>query len=45
MKPIYDRIGVRYAGNRQTDPRIAEQINAKLQGAGRIVNIGAGTGS
>ena len=45
MKPIYDRIGVKYAGNRQTDPRIAEQINATLVGARRVVNIGAGTGS
>ena len=41
----YDRIGIGYAGGRRADPRIAEAIEAALDGAERIVNIGAGTGS
>lgn len=45
MKAIYDEIGNNYSVSRQTDPRIAEQLYAELQGATRIVNIGAGTGS
>lgn len=45
MKAIYDNIGINYSGTRRTDPRIAEQLYAELEGATRIVNIGAGTGS
>ncbi|MEM7533163.1 MAG: class I SAM-dependent methyltransferase [Chloroflexota bacterium] len=45
MNPIYDRIGINYAVTRCTDPKVAEQLYAELQGAARIVNIGAGTGS
>ncbi|MCB0184898.1 MAG: hypothetical protein KDE31_11565, partial [Caldilineaceae bacterium] len=45
MEPIYDSIGVNYAVTRCTDPTIAQQLYAALQGATRIVNIGAGTGS
>ena len=44
-KPIYDKIGVNYARQRQTDPRLLEQITTKLKGAKRILNIGAGAGS
>ncbi len=44
-KPIYDKIGVNYATQRQTDPRLLEQITTKLKGAKRILNIGAGAGS
>ena len=44
-QPIYDRIGIQYATKRQTDPRLAKQIHAKLVNAKNIVNIGAGTGS
>ena len=45
MKPIYDDIGTHYAATRCTDPDIAARIFAELDGATRIVNIGAGTGS
>jgi SAM-dependent methyltransferase len=41
----YDQIGIGYSQNRQTDPRIAEQLFAKVEGAERIINIGAGAGS
>ena len=42
---IYDAIGINYSVTRATDPKIAEPLYAELQGATRIVNIGAGTGS
>ena len=45
MDAIYDDIGVNYSVTRCTDPKIAGQLYSKLQGATRIVNIGAGTGS
>ena len=45
MDTIYDKIGVGYSVRRCTDPEIACQLNSALQGATRIVNIGAGTGS
>lgn len=45
MDPIYDNIGIDYSVTRRTDPKIAKQLYAELQGATRIVNIGAGTGS
>lgn len=45
MKAIYDDIGTNYSATRRTDPKIAKQLYAELQGATRIVNIGAGTGS
>jgi len=45
MNAIYDTIGVTYAVTRCTDPHIASQLYPELQGATRIVNIGAGTGS
>lgn len=45
MEAIYDEIGLNYSVTRCTDPKIAKQLYAELQGATRIVNIGAGTGS
>ncbi len=45
MKAIYDEIGIDYSVMRRTDPKIAEQLHTELEGATRIVNIGAGTGS
>ena len=45
MNAIYDNIGINYSVTRCTDPKIAEQLYAELEGATRIVNIGAGTGS
>ena len=45
MKAKYDTIGINYATQRKSDPRIAQQILEKLKGAQRIVNIGAGSGS
>jgi SAM-dependent methyltransferase len=44
-EPRYDRIGSGYAGPRQPDPRIAEQVRAALGDARRVVNVGAGAGS
>ena len=45
MKAKYDEIGINYSVKRGTDPKIAAQLNEKLLGATKIVNIGAGTGS
>ena len=45
MKAIYDDIGVNYSVTRCTDPKIARQLYSELQGASRIINVGAGTGS
>jgi len=45
VKAKYDEIGIEYASQRKSDPRIASQIFDKLDGAQRIVNIGAGSGS
>jgi SAM-dependent methyltransferase len=41
----YDDIGLGYTAFRQPDPRIAAQIWDAVGDAGRIVNVGAGTGS
>lgn len=41
----YDRIGAGYARHRRADPRIARQVSGALGDAGRVVNVGAGTGS
>lgn len=40
----YDAIGRTYSSTRQEDPRIAGQIHAAV-GDGRVLNVGAGTGS
>jgi SAM-dependent methyltransferase len=45
VEPIYDDIGINYSVRRCTDPKIANQLYLELEGAARIVNIGAGTGS
>ena len=42
---VYDRIGGGYARGRRADPRIAAALTAALGDAGRILNVGAGTGS
>lgn len=41
---LYDGIGTTYAATRRPDPRIAARIAAAV-GQGRVVNVGAGTGS
>lgn len=41
----YDAIGIDYARLRQSDPRIAAQINAALGDARSVLNVGAGSGS
>lgn len=41
----YDRLGHGYAGQRQTDPRIAAYINQALGDAQTVLNVGAGAGS
>jgi SAM-dependent methyltransferase len=43
--PLYNTIGKGYAGLRRPDPRIAAAINAALDDAASVVNIGAGAGS
>ena len=45
MNANYDDIGSNYSVTRCTDPKIAKQLYSELQGATRIVNIGAGSGS
>ena len=42
---LYARIGARYAGRRQTEPRLAARIHAALGDAATVLNVGAGTGS
>lgn len=44
-EPRYDRIGRVYAEHRRPDPRWARRIEASLEGARSVVNVGAGTGS
>lgn len=41
----YDRLGQKYSGHRQTDPRIAEYVYKELKDAKTILNVGAGAGS
>jgi SAM-dependent methyltransferase len=41
----YERIGRGYAGARREDPRVAAHVRAGLGPAGRVVNVGAGTGN
>ena len=46
MKTVkYDNIGIDYAKQRKSDPRIATQIFDRLKNATKVVNIGAGSGS
>jgi SAM-dependent methyltransferase len=42
---LYDVIGAGYRRTRRPDPRIQQAIEAALDDAGRVVNVGAGTGS
>jgi SAM-dependent methyltransferase len=42
---LYDEIGQRYSGLRQTEPRIAKLIWAALGDARTVINVGAGGGS
>ncbi len=44
-EPVYDTIGQGYTTNRRPEPRWVALIDSALAGAGRIVNVGAGTGS
>ena len=41
----YDKLGQKYSGHRQTDPRIAQYVFAALADAKTVLNVGAGTGS
>ncbi len=41
----YDKLGQKYSGYRQTDPRIAEYVTRALGDAKTILNVGAGAGS
>ena len=45
MSALYDTIGVDYSALRRPDPRIAAAIQAHLEGAASILNVGAGAGS
>lgn len=42
---LYDTIGTTYTATRRTEPRIAAQVWAALDGARTLLNVGAGTGS
>ncbi|MDG6983395.1 MAG: class I SAM-dependent methyltransferase [Nitrososphaerota archaeon] len=42
---LYDQIGSSYSRTRLTDPRILAKITSALEGCGRVLNVGAGTGS
>jgi SAM-dependent methyltransferase len=42
---VYDTIGRSYARHRQSDPRIARQIDAALGTARTVLDVGGGTGS
>ena len=43
--PVYDRIGAQYRRGRREDPRIAASIQAALEDASPVVNVGGGSGS
>jgi len=43
--PMYDQIGREYARQRRSDPRIAGAVEAALDDAVSVLNVGAGTGS
>ena len=42
---VYDSIGVGYRRAREPDPRIAARVCRALEGADRVCNVGAGSGS
>lgn len=41
----YDKLGQKYSGHRQTEPKIAEYVNRALGNAKTVFNVGAGAGS
>ncbi|MFC4740074.1 class I SAM-dependent methyltransferase [Flavobacterium ponti] len=41
----YDKLGQKYSGHRQTDPRIADYVFDELKDAKTVLNVGAGAGS
>jgi SAM-dependent methyltransferase len=41
----YDKLGNKYSGYRQTDPRIAKYVHEALGSAKTVLNVGAGAGS
>lgn len=41
----YDKLGQKYSGHRQTDPRIAQYVHTALADAKTVLNVGAGAGS
>ena len=45
MTVNYDALAVDYQAYRIPDQRISEKINAQLENAGSVLNVGAGTGS
>ncbi len=45
MNTIYNQIGIGYAHQRRTDPKIAARIHGKLGNPKTLLNVGAGTGS
>ncbi|MEU8774968.1 class I SAM-dependent methyltransferase [Streptomyces sp. NPDC048606] len=44
-RAVYDRIGTGYSRVRRPDPRLHALIGGALEGARRILNVGAGAGS
>jgi hypothetical protein len=45
MTTLYDSIGLNYANLRKPDYRIAQRIEAALEDAKTVLNVGAGAGS
>lgn len=45
MDVDYDRLAEHYRNHRRPDPRIAARIQFHIEGAGRVLNVGAGIGS
>ena len=45
MRVDYDKLTEQYRNYRKPDPKIAARINSHVQGAQRVLNIGAGMGS
>lgn len=41
----YDKLGQKYSGYRQTEPKIAAYVNKALGNAQTVLNVGAGAGS
>lgn len=41
----YDKLGQKYSGYRQTDPRIEAYVTKALENAKTVLNVGAGAGS